>query len=276
MARKRVRLVHLKLVDFIRTNDELVFVYKGRTFSATMTRDGYIATRYHAAHRHANRTHDGLSMYVLPSNFTNDCVRAYFADTPTETPSRTNPSGYERVRHVRTNKTLNELRDAYIDEFGGVDDDSSASAPTDDIAVDVPSDVMAQVHDRAAARSPAASSTAASLGDRVGAVLSDGAVTIAAIRASMNETTPGYKAIAQLLERKLHAHRTALVDVVGMVRGTPVRVATRTAPVSRVHKRAAAPARASVPATVLHAASNLDAHLAATHHGLWAPRFYGD
>ena len=115
--RKQIHIVDLKVVDLLATGDELEFVYKGVRFVATVTVHGYIGTPRHAQHTLASFTDATTSYYHMPTNFTNDCVSVYWcehADAHARNECHTNPSGYERVKHVKTARSLNELRDAYM------------------------------------------------------------------------------------------------------------------------------------------------------------------
>ena len=139
--RKRVRLADLKLVDLVRTGDDMRFTYKGRDFMAKVTREGRIAAAASPAHSRADpdETTAGLSAYRTPSNFTLDCVDAYWYDERERTgvaevknECRTNPSGYERIHLVRTGDTLNALRDEYMLRYTGQSRADVASVQTPD------------------------------------------------------------------------------------------------------------------------------------------------
>jgi len=97
-ARRAVTLAHLKFVDLVRTGDELVFRYKSREFSAHVTVDGTLAAARHAAHCKTSKQDATLSYYRILSNFTNDAVTAYCADSEDDAESRdtcrTNPNPY--------------------------------------------------------------------------------------------------------------------------------------------------------------------------------------
>jgi len=185
--RKHVRLAHLKLVDLIRTNDTIRFTYKERVFDGHVTIDSLLALPRHALHTLADRSDDAHSYYRLPSNLTNDCLRVYYHGEP----SSTNPSGYERIRHVPSGKTLNELRDAYMATYDDDDDDLSPPPPSK--------------------RRATAAPTTTPLGDECARVLADGAVTIATLQAEGR--VRGYKDIATALQRKLAEHRKLLLAV---------------------------------------------------------------
>jgi len=135
--RKLVRLPELKMVDLVRTGDELEFTYQNRTFRARVTREGYIAATTPMASTtratvavtadadKAAATSAG-NVYTMPSNYTLDCVDTYWqtrSSSSTSTKSsggqqedacKTNPNGYSRVKHVPSGKTLNALRDEYM------------------------------------------------------------------------------------------------------------------------------------------------------------------
>lgn len=178
-ARKAVDVATLLHVKLLAADDALVFSYNGRDFAARVAASGCIVAPVHAAHTRANSTRDGESWYKLPSHFTNDCVAAYWADVGTPGACRTNPSGYERVVHVRTQRTLNSLRDECMQRFCT----STVGAKRRRIAQHVDPDIVS--------------------------VLADPAVTIATIRAHHKHA--GYKDIAEMLETKLALHREALV-----------------------------------------------------------------
>jgi hypothetical protein len=218
IKRKLLRLAHLKLVDFVRTNDTLVFPYKDTTYSAWITTEGYIATARHAAHTLAAFSDTKTSYYQQPSKFTNDCVAAYWRDAGrADGDCLTNPSGYERVRHVPSGKTLNELRDAYMVRYRIGD--------TDELALDepqMPSEVAAmrvRSHHKPKQAMPSPpppplppqSSIMApeTLGAELARVLGDPCISIATIQASRH--VRGFKDMALALETKVHEHRAMLV-----------------------------------------------------------------
>lgn len=119
MQRKLIRLIDLKALDYVKTGDELRYTYKGRVFTATVGQCGHIVAAAHEKHR-PHTTDDAKSYYLRPSKFTNDCVTVYWHDLEKSDAVRqeclTNPNGFERIVHVKSGRTLNELRDAYMRE----------------------------------------------------------------------------------------------------------------------------------------------------------------
>ena len=238
MSRKDVHLVHLKTVDLVSTGDVLRFTYKERAFDARVTIDGYIATPKHAAHRDAvHGTEATSSYYRLPSKFTNDCVAVYWADAgagKSVDDCRTNPSGYERVRHVASGKSLNGLRDEFMRRFTDMTppsspvDTSASSTSDEDSATSLlpdepryPDELAAGIIARAQARAEKAqhagakrvrttSSSPDDLGRDIARVLSDGAISIATLQAQSSVT---YKEIATILQEKIADHRSVLLMV---------------------------------------------------------------
>ena len=244
IARKDVRLLHLKTVDLVSAGDTLRFTYKERVFDARVSVDGYIATPTHAAHRDAVRRDATTSFYRLPSKFTNDCVAVYWADAGTATSAdaecRTNPSGYERVRHVASGKSLNDLRNEFMRRFTDMSPpsspdtaaSSSSSTSSDDdtpatsLLADEPrypdelaADIIARARARAEKAEPAAVAAKRArtsrpspeiLGRDVTRVLSDGAISIATLQAQSSAT---YKEIATALQEKIADHRAVLLMV---------------------------------------------------------------
>ena len=118
--RKQVHLVDLKLVDMVKTGDELEFVYKTVTFNAHISVHGFIATPRCDEHKLTTFQDDTTSYYRMPSNFTNDCVSVFwsrYANYDARTECHTNPSGYERIKHKATAQSLNQLRDLYMTTY---------------------------------------------------------------------------------------------------------------------------------------------------------------
>lgn len=132
-ARRSVSLVNLKMADLLHTGDALFMVYRGRSYRASVARDGCIEDREEPESPHRShvtaRTADGACHYARPSNWTLDCVARHCANE-TEV-VKTNPSGFERVRVERpdgTSAALQELRDAYMrDVKPFLHDDGDAS-----------------------------------------------------------------------------------------------------------------------------------------------------
>jgi hypothetical protein len=238
--RKHVRLVELKLVDLLRTNDALEFTYKERTFKAVVSRDGRICAERHPRHARAIEQDEAYSYYAMPSNFTNDCVAVYWNGSDA---CKTNPSGYERVKHVRSDKTLNELRDEYMREHvrnrrlalsatGG----GSGDASSDETRARDPMAVVEAIESRAPTRSAkrrrssaaaaamddaddvaaaAAAMTPDATGAAVAQALNDRMSSVATVRASGR--VPGYKGIADALQSKLAGQTTVVTALMGYV-----------------------------------------------------------
>lgn len=199
-ARKVIGLASLKLVDLLLTNDELYFTYNQRKFLARVTIDGFIATSTHTTHTRAARVVNGESHYRMPSHFTNDCVAVYWSENVRDTECHTNPSGYARVYHVRTNRTLNDLRDEYMRMYPGDAEESDDSSLRPDLS-----------GKRARTAEPPPPS-AKELSVDVVRVINDTANTVATLR--VQSKAKGYKEIAHELETKLAITRTALLRVV--------------------------------------------------------------
>jgi len=245
MQRKRIKLIHLKAADYVATNDELEYTYKGRVFGARVGRDGHIVTATHEAQK-PSAVDGGHAYYVRPSAFTNDCVSVFWADESTKGSTRsrseclTNPNGFERVVHKTSGKTLNELRDEYMQERVVQARKRRHLAPADE--VETPDDIVDALDAKASA--PRAPSGAAALaapgtgiddedymfidygdeaaaaavddevpaaddvGSNVAQMLADGELTIETLRASGRQS--GYKQIAKVLQTKLAKRTRAL------------------------------------------------------------------
>lgn len=247
LRRKSIRLVHLKSVDLVATDDVLRFAYKARAWAAHVTIDGYVACLRHAAHSRADRQTGMHSMYKSPTNFTNDCVAVFWAEKRSADACHTNPSGYDRVIHERSGKSLNELRDEYMTRFM----DASA-LPLADLLGSAPARTKRRLAPPApalpAAVAPLVVTGPAALGHAVAALLDDGAVSIATVRAQAPELK--YKAIAEQLQAKLARHRQMLRDLLAYTH-------TLAASDARTLSDAARPA-ASAPASapILHVLSS--------------------
>jgi len=165
MQRKRIKLIHLKAADYVATDDRLEYTYKGRVFSACVGRDGHIVAAAHAAQK-PSAVDGERAYYVRPSAFTNDCVSVFWADEATKGSTRsrsdclTNPNGFERVVHKKSNKTLNELRDEYMQERVVQARKRRHLAPADE--VETPDEIVDALDAKvSAAPSSSASSTTA-------------------------------------------------------------------------------------------------------------------
>ena len=100
LARRRVTLADLKLVDLLRTGDALHFAYRERTFTAHVARDGCLVGESAATH------------YDRPSNWTLACVQRYWGPGPRT--CKTVPPGFERVTVARLGCTLAQLREHFM------------------------------------------------------------------------------------------------------------------------------------------------------------------
>lgn len=118
--RKIIRLPELKCVDLIKTGDLFEFVYRGVSYKAKLTCESELQPVLPLSQMtRATKTAQNTLIYQMPSNFTLDCVDSYWYDNNKQADDaaktcKTNPSGYERVRHVTLNKSLNDLRDEYM------------------------------------------------------------------------------------------------------------------------------------------------------------------
>ena len=267
-ARKRVSLVHLKLVDLLPTGTALEFKYLGRVFSASITVECYLRTPRHALHAHADRSDDAYSYYRLPSNFTNDAVSVYCAENPSPAVSRdtcrTNPSGYERVRLAGGGKSLNDLRDEFMRCYVDVTRPGSAPALADEpcapealAAAALASSTSSRKRRRNTEQPPPPRAAEPSappvgvLGAELAAVLGDGAVTIATLRAHAGLV--GHKQMALALEHKLQRQRRVLLELLAYTEAvgagaTPAPANTPAAANARAIVAAALDAAAAVAA----------------------------
>lgn len=74
-SREAVTVQHLKLVDLLKTGDALEFTYKGRVFTAAVSRCGCIADADTAEERGKGCEYvHGAFHYKAPSNWTRDCI----------------------------------------------------------------------------------------------------------------------------------------------------------------------------------------------------------
>jgi len=237
--RKQIRLIELKSVDLVATDDALQFVYKDRVFSATVSKSGHIAAEHKSVHKPFYIV-DNVSYYQRPSNFTNDCVSVYWDElidsSVVRTDCHTNPSGYERIKHIKSGKTLNQLRDEYMKtHISNAKNTLLQSVPVDELRS--PEDIVNALElksapDKKRKRVPpsrtdddytlvdfvvtehgddgddASSKNAADVGSNVASLLADSTTTIATLRASGRGR--GYKQIAEVLQQKLAKRSQAL------------------------------------------------------------------
>jgi len=218
--RKLVRLPELKLVDLVRTGDKLEFVYRGKKFEAAVTKEGFMkaTTRMSETKRASpGEGEEGGPVYQRPSNFTLDCVESYWRDknTTAEEACRTNPSGYERVRHVQLNKSLNELRDEYMQTFAASGQVKTPKDVSQDIAQrtlgrskrkrqqgDGDGASLASSGEGSPARAGAGQEekrlTVGEAASKAAKILTKEPITVATLRAENN--VKGYKMIAERLE----------------------------------------------------------------------------
>ena len=123
VARREITLAHLKFADYVRTGDEVAFTYRGSRVVARVLVDGRLATPHAAVHTHATAVDEasGQSTYVAPTPFALDAMAAILAAASSATPvppppTLTTPGGFDNMVHVRTGRTLNALRDAFMRE----------------------------------------------------------------------------------------------------------------------------------------------------------------
>ena len=199
-TRRAVHMAELKSVDLLATGDALEFTYKGVTYCGRVTRDGYIETARHERHALADRADDEHSYYRVPTNFANDCVAASSAER-----SLANPNGYAHVRHVRSGKALNDLRDEYLERFPHV------SVQYADDIVEARQRSGKRRRSKSSPHHVAPPSEPAALGRETAKILGDGAITIATLRAE--DGSRKYKELAELLEQKLSQQRAVLYEL---------------------------------------------------------------
>ncbi len=215
--RKNIRLSDLKLVDLLHTGDALRFVYQKTTYDASITRESYLCAATSPSDECAFKCVDGRSFYRSPTNFTLDCVAHYLHEKKpdSENECHTNPSGWERIRHVRTDRSLNEVRDEYMRSYI---DTQNVDDP-DELA-NVVSLKSRAAKRRRLSRSSAAQSSNASvprdardLGVYAAQLLSDRDVTVGTLTAKNRSRK--YKQICEVLEVKVaesHCLNRVLID----------------------------------------------------------------
>ena len=148
-ARAEGRLASLKLVDELRTNEQLEFVYEGRTFRAFVTRDALIGCDEleHAGRRASARRGATTLVYSSPTNFALDCVDEYWLASGGRNETLTNPNGWDRLRRARDQATLNDIRDRLVREakYRPLVRDADESSQIDDSDRANPSELASRI-----------------------------------------------------------------------------------------------------------------------------------
>ena len=112
--RKAVTLAQLMRARALRTGDVLTFRYRTCVYYARMASDACICSPRPLARRRTHDTASSSSHYNNPTAWALDCMDAYWSAHGTEPRQRTNPSGYERVRCVRTGASLQSMRNDFM------------------------------------------------------------------------------------------------------------------------------------------------------------------
>jgi len=131
-TRKAITLARMQRAGALRSGDTLSFRYRDCVYYARISAEQssiwWAATGAH---------------YASPTSWALDCMDAYWSAHPAQQRVRTNPSGYERVRCVRSNCSLQTLRNRLLAAASDSADSGATDDTTDDSTVDMTFDTVA-------------------------------------------------------------------------------------------------------------------------------------